>query len=194
MAPGLPRLGRTGQDLGASMQNPQFEWLIEQSTAYLRACNQKANRHFGIGGYSRYAYNLPRNEIWWCERSDPKVRGRISLVGSISQDLEQWLWAWANPRFKGLDLGDICRVREFGEAEAIGKLVKSQWPADSFEGWQMTSVSARLLEAQGAYLCHSEMGGLFLLYDGLEFIAEEQKPRYRLENQAGADTVSFPAR
>jgi hypothetical protein len=43
----------------------------------------------------------------------------------------------------------------------------------------MTSVSARLLEAQGAYRSPSASGGLFLLCDGLEFIPDDDKLHYR---------------
>jgi hypothetical protein len=160
------------------MDYTEFGKLIEQSTEYLRACNEKASRQFGIGDYARYEYDLFQNEIWWSDTSGPKVRGRLTIVGSFSSKSETWLWAWANPHFKDVEIGPINKVREFGEHEEITKLTESKWDADEVDGWEMTSISGRLLEAQGAYRSPSESGELFMLYDHLEFIPEEEMNRY----------------
>ena len=160
------------------MKYTEFENLVLQATAYLRASNDKANRHFGIGSYARYEYDLFQNEIWWSDPLGPKVRARLTIVGSFSKKTDTWLWAWANPHFNDVEIGEIEKVREFGESEDITKLTESKWPADEIDGWEMTSISARLLEAQGAYCSPSDTGELFLLYDGLEFIPEEEKHRY----------------
>lgn len=110
---------------------------------------------------------------------DPKVRAKVPIVGSISSKSDTWLWSWANPHFNEVEIGPICAVRDFGVREGITKLTEEKWTADEGDGWEMTSVSARLLEAQGAYISPSASGGLFLLYDGLEFIPEEEKQGYR---------------
>lgn len=161
------------------MEYTDFESLINQATEYLRSANEKNNRLFGIDGYSRYEYDLFRNEIWWSDRDDPKVRAKVTIVGSISTKSDTWLWSWANPHFKDVEIGPIFAVRDFGERECIRKLIEEKWAANEVDGWEMTSVSARLLEAQGAYKSPHADGGLFLLYDGLEFIPEEEKYDYR---------------
>lgn len=158
------------------MEYTEFESFIKQATQYLRSANEKNNRLFGIGNYARYEYDLFRNEIWWSNLDDPKVRAKVTIVGTISTKSDTWLWSWANPHFKDVEIGPICAVRDFGEREGITKLTEEQWTAEEIDGWEMTSVSARLLEAQGAY---SADGGLFLLYDSLEFIPEEEKHNYR---------------
>jgi hypothetical protein len=75
------------------MDYTEYETLIEQSTEYLRACNEKASLYFGIGNYARYEYDLFRNEIWWSDTSGPKVRGKLTIVGSFSIRSDTWLWA-----------------------------------------------------------------------------------------------------
>jgi hypothetical protein len=42
----------------------------------------------------------------------------------------------------------------------------------------MTSVSARLLEAQGGYRSPNKLGALFLLFNELAFIDEEERGAY----------------
>lgn len=166
-------------DVLPKMEYTEFESFIAQATEYLRTAIEKNKRLFGIGDYSRFEYDLFRNDIWWSDADDPKVRAKVTIVGSISTKSDSWLWSWANPHFKEVEIGPICGVRDFGEREGITKLTEEKWAADEVDGWEMTSVSARLLEAQGAYKSPSASGGLFLLYDGLEFIPDEDKQHYR---------------
>lgn len=171
------------------MEYTEFEDFIRQSTAYLRACNKKAERHFGIGDYARFEYDLRRREIWWSDPDGPKVRGRVTIVGTISTISNTWLWSWANPHFNDLDLGQILEVKTFGEQESITKLTEAKWEAEEVDGWEMTCVSARLLEAQGAYRPPCENGPMFLLFDNLEFIPEEERAPYLpLKREAAGDS------
>jgi hypothetical protein len=160
------------------MTYTEFEKLIEKSTAYLQACNDRANRDFGIGDYSRYDCDLTRNEIWWSNTEGPRVRAKLTIVGSWSTSSDTWLWAWANPHLSGVEIGQIDKVRSFGEDEGITKLTERKWEAEEVDGWEMTSVAARLLESQGAYRTPNRSGSLFLLYDNLEFIPEDERLRY----------------
>jgi hypothetical protein len=160
------------------MDYPQFEKLVEQSVAYLTACNAKACRLYGIGDYPRYEYDLHRGEMWWSEGADPKVRAKVTIVGTLGSEPTIWLWSWANAHFDQLELGPIDKVRQFGEEEEIPKLVNPQWEAEEADGWEMAAVAARLLESQGAYRSPGATCQMFLLFDGLEFIPEEEKGRY----------------
>lgn len=160
------------------MTYTEFEKLIEDSTAYLHACNEKASRNFGIDGFARYEYDLFQNEIWWSDADGPKVRAKVTIVGSLSTKSRTWLWSWANPHFDDVEIGPINRVRQFGEWEGVSKLVEQKWEADEVDAWEMTSVSGRLLESQGAYRSPDASGSLFLLYDQLEFIPESEMDRY----------------
>lgn len=160
------------------MTYTEFEKLIEESTAYLQACNDRSNRGFGIGDYARYDCDLIRNEIWWSSAEGPRVRAKLTIVGSWSTESETWLWAWANPHLGGVEIGPIEKVRAFGEEGGISKLTERKWKADKVDGWEMTSVAARLLESQGAYCSPNRSGYLFLLYDNLEFIPEDERPQY----------------
>ncbi len=160
------------------MTYPEYEAFSREATEYLKARIEHAKVRFGIGGLPRYEYDLFRGEIWWSEVGSPKIRARVTVVGSISTKSNTWFWAWANPHFSDVILGDIEKVRALGEAESITKLTQEKWEADEVDGWEMTAIAARLLEAQGAYRSPGENGFLFLLYDGLEMIPESEIERY----------------
>jgi hypothetical protein len=160
------------------MTFPEYETFRSESTDYLKARIEHAKERFGIGVFPRYEYDLFRGEIWWSEVDAPKIRGRVTVVGSISTKSNTWLWAWANPHFSDIPSGDIKKVEEFGSSESIAKLTEPKWNADEVDGWEMTAIAARLLEAEGAYRSPSETGFLFLLYDRLEQIPTADIDQY----------------
>lgn len=160
------------------MTFPEYEKFAADSALYLAARNSRVETEFGIGNLPRYEYDLFRRELWWGEIGAPKFRARATIVGSHSATSSTWLWSWANPHFSDVPLGEIEKVRAFGEAEAITKLTEQQWPADEFDGWEMTAIAARLLESQGAYRSPSGNGFLYLLYDNLELIPSAEMAHY----------------
>lgn len=160
------------------MNDEAFEHLVEQSTAYVRACNGRAVERFGLGTYERYEFDLRRREIWWSSPEGPQVRARVTLAGTTSRETDTWLWAWANPYFHEIDIGPIGRVRDFGEEEGIAKLTNARWAAGEMDGWEMAAVSARLLEEQGVYHATGSVS-LYLLLHGLEFIPHAERGPYR---------------
>ncbi len=175
--------------------SPEFESLIQQSQDYLRKCNAEASRFYGIGMYSRYEYDLDLGQIWWSHDEEPMVRAKVIVVGTLSSKSNTWLWAWANPHFEDVDAGDLKLVRQFGQEEGFAKLTEAQWDATEVDGWEMASIAARLLEAQGAYRSPTEDCQMFLLFHDLAFIPEEEKADYRPQAKkapAAAPAVTLP--
>jgi hypothetical protein len=145
-----------------------FRHLVRDATEFLQARIARAREEFGIGEFERYDYDLPSNRFWWSDAGVPQVEARIIIVGSISTASNTWLWSWANPHFDDVRTPEIERVREYGIEHGIAPLTERKWPADETDGWEMTSVSARLLESSAAYRSPSPTGGLFLLLNDLK--------------------------
>ncbi len=61
------------------------------------------------------------------------------------------------------------RVRIYGETHHFAALTTEQWFADEIDGWEMTSVSARILKARGAYRITSDNGFTYLLITDLKW-------------------------
>jgi uncharacterized protein YndB with AHSA1/START domain len=154
------------------MNDSEFQDFIRESNNYLTAKIARAREEFHIGEFERYEYDLPSARFWWSDQGVSKVEARIITVGSISTISNTWRWAWANPHFDDVEMNEIVRVRVFGEKNNILKLTEGKWPADEADGWEMTAVSARLLEANAAYRSPSESGFLFLLLTHLRWITD----------------------
>jgi hypothetical protein len=146
----------------------EFREFVSEATDYLKARIARAREEFGIGDFERYDYDLPTNRFWWSDCGVPQVEARIIIVGSISTTSNSWLWSWANPHFDDVRTPDIEQVREYGIQHGIPPLTEPKWAADETDGWEMTSVSARLLESEAAYRSPSPKGGFFLLLNDLK--------------------------
>jgi hypothetical protein len=94
----------------------------------------------------------------------PKLVADFQVVGSISHISNTWMWSWANPSILESVKKDIHLVREFGEKHKLKALTEEKWDADELDGWAMTNVTARLLNAKGAYRCPDEDGALFVVF------------------------------
>jgi len=150
------------------MNEDEFRKLVGDATEFLRARIARAHEEFGIHDYERYNYDLYTNRFWWSQDGVPQVEARVIIVGSISTTSNAWLWSWGNPYFDDVRTPEIERVREYGAEHSISPLIDAKWPADEIDGWEMTSVSARVLESSAAYRSPDDDGALFLLLSDLK--------------------------
>jgi hypothetical protein len=88
----------------------------------------------------------------------------FQVVGSISTTSNTWLWSWANPSILESVKKDIHLVRQFGDKHKLEELTEEKWEADELDGWAMTNVTAKLLNAKGAYRCPNENGAMFVVF------------------------------
>jgi hypothetical protein len=89
------------------------------------------------------------------------VRVKITdqFVGTISTETGTWLWAWENPSMDPATWQAILEVRRVGESLGIAQLTTPKWTADADDGWEMTSISAFVLQAKGVYRTPRDEGG-----------------------------------
>jgi hypothetical protein len=153
------------------MNEEAFQAFVGEASRYLKARIARAQENYGIGEYERYDRDLLTGRFWWSDAGVPKVEADLTIVGSISTETKTWLWAWANPSLEGVEMEDINRVRLFGEERDLTKLIEPKWPATEVDGWEMTAVAARLLEADSAYRCPSASGFLYVLHTNLRFVS-----------------------
>ena len=145
------------------MNEADYNKLVQASTDYLNVRIERCRQDYKIGEYARYDYDQEKAELVWSDEGIPKVIAKIQFVGSISTKSNTWLWSWENPSVLDNLKKDIVRIRSFGETHGIEKLTNAKWIADEFDGWEMTSIAAKLLEARGAYRAPSSNGFTFMI-------------------------------
>ncbi|MFD5521467.1 DUF6882 domain-containing protein [Streptomyces sp. NPDC127066] len=114
-------------------------------------------------------WSLDNARITWSCGGEVCFGGRITVIGSLNlsdMSRQPWLWSWANESLPRAALGDIERVREFGEANGFPVL---SWPSLDDQPKLVSRakwVAASVLDAEGLWTVRE--GDLilnFLLHD-----------------------------
>lgn len=120
-------------------------------------------QEYNLGDHKRFNWDQESGSLIFSNDGDPAVIARVQFVGSVSTQSDTWLWSWANATVLDNVKNQMHRVREYGDTHGFPALTADQWSADEIDGWEMTSVTARILKAKGAYRTTSENGFTYMV-------------------------------
>jgi hypothetical protein len=140
-----------------------WETVRDVAIEYLRERQDRLTSEFELFSWPRYDYDQDAGTITFSKDGRVGVVADIQLVGSISKKSGTWLWSWANPSIVESARRSMTHVREYGEAHGLEKLTQAKWPADEYDGWEMTAAAAFILKSEGAYRSPDERGALFMV-------------------------------
>ncbi len=145
----------------------KYDQFVRDSYEYLKRVQDAAKRDFALGSYERYDWDQSRGTLVFSDQGVPKVITQIQFVGSISKLTKTWLWSWGNPTILPSVKEQITEVRSFGELHGLPELTTAKWEATEEDGWAMTAVTAKILQAKGAYRSPDDNGDSFLVFTSL---------------------------
>ncbi|WP_067814301.1 DUF6882 domain-containing protein [Actinomadura kijaniata] len=121
---------------------------------------------FGLSGDVQYRWSLDDALIMWSRGGQVFLTGRLTMIGSVSLTRQTWLWSWANTSLPRAVLGEIERVRRFGEANGYPVL---PWPGFDHHPELVAEarmVAASVLDAEGLWAEETDDMQLhFLIHD-----------------------------
>src|SRR5262245_11025258 len=92
--------GGLGTDFpsGNAMRDPDwyFDWRA-QAFRELQDKNARLEQEFGVGRGGLYDYDLATGTLVFSPDGYRKSVAEIQVLGTTSQAVGNWLWAWANP-------------------------------------------------------------------------------------------------
>lgn len=138
----------------------------------LQAKNERLKAEFRLDDWPRFDYDVDAGHLIFSENNVPKVIAEIQIAGTTSFKAGDWLWAWANAHWSPESASDSQLVRSFGEEHGICELTHENVEDDDLNtlGWALTSVTARICNAIGAYRPpRDEGGGLYLIYKSMKW-------------------------
>ena len=147
---------------GNTMNTVGWDSLIQESLEYLRAQQDRLRRDFDLSLWQRYDYDQEAGTISFSTDGVIGVVADIHVVGSTSKRGGTWLWSWANPSVLEKVKHCMPRVRDFGTERGFTKLTEAKWVGDEYDGWEMTAIAAKILDAEGAYRSPGDGGALFM--------------------------------
>jgi hypothetical protein len=139
-----------------------YEGLLDKAHQYLTEQQDICRDKYKISTYESWFYDQETGELIFSDAGVKKLIINYENVGSVSLKTNTWLWAWANENTLDKIKSEIGMVREYGEKRGFEKLLERKWPAEEVDGWEMTSISAYLMKAKGAYRVPSKDESLFV--------------------------------
>ena len=146
----------------------------DEAFEQLNAKNERLQKDFRLGSWSRYDYDLTAGKLLFSEEGVVKVVSEIQIAGSTSAKASNWLWAWANSNLPGELLSDAKLVRSFGEENGIDELAQAYVmdidnDLDAL-GWELAGAMVRICDALGAYRSpRGEGGALYLIFKSISW-------------------------
>jgi hypothetical protein len=152
------------QNLSQPKITDPFEKLSKDSYEYLTNQQKLMEEKYGLGKYEKWYYDQETGYLTFSDGDTVKIKIKYEEVGSISKISKTWLWSWANPHLEDGIKTDILKVKEYGIQNKLEPLTKRKWYADEYDGWEMTAISAYIMNAKGAYRVPTEKTFSFMIF------------------------------
>lgn len=137
---------------GASMTDalPDYATLLAQSLAELRL---KTDAHDGTWQLGECSWNVDQSAgtIIFTRPDGMMITCPVQIIGTYNTLDGTWLWAWDHPSVVPALQDHAWAVRAYGEAQGIERLTTRKFICSETEAWELTALSCKLCEAQGAY-------------------------------------------
>jgi hypothetical protein len=152
---------------------PQYVELLTAAHAYTTQRQDALRNDFGLASMPHAHLNETTAQLVFSDASvTPRVLASVQLVGSVNTANRRWLWSWANPGVEPALCKDILEVHMLGETRGIEQLTTPFWEGDAVDGWEMTSISAYILQARGAYRATTSEGFTYMVMTTVERIPD----------------------
>ena len=172
-ASALAACGGEGEAKGPEMPKAEYDRLVTEAMSYLNERQDSIDSEFGFGKLQHSAWDQRTGQLTFTDSAGGrKVVAEIQMIGSFSKTKGTWMWAWANPSVRGPVKSGAETVRRYGQQYRIRQLTAREWPAKTREAWEMTAVSARVLNAQGAYRTEDEDGITYMVITSIDLAGE----------------------
>ena len=127
---------------------------------------------YKINEHERWDWEQETGTIIFSHEGKPQVEAEIHFSGSFSTKSNTWMWAWANDSLDNAIKSSSRKAREIGEELGLLQLVAAHWAATEVDGWEMTAVLAKAMNAIGAYRTPSESGYTYMVITKAKWINE----------------------
>lgn len=106
---------------------------------------------YDINSYKNWYYDHGYGVFEFRDGSGPDLYFKYADVGSFSTRHNTWMWSWDNESTPMPVKKLMAKVKAYGEANGYDDMTTGLIDGDEYTGWAMTSITAKLLNAIGAY-------------------------------------------
>ena len=140
-----------------------FDDLICEHFQYLDERQKDFLQKYKVTKHERWDWYQETGKLIFTHNGTPQVEADIHFAGSFSTKSNTWMWAWANQSLTEKVKASSRQVKKIGEELNLLKLVAGRWQATEVDGWEMTAVLAKTLNAIGAYRTPDQYGFTYMV-------------------------------
>ena len=146
------------------LQNDEvFHDLISSNFRYLEERQKEFLEKYKVNDHERWDWYQDTGKLVFTHRGVKQVEADVHFSGTFSKNSNTWMWAWANDSLEETVKSSSRKVRAIGEELGLLKLVAAHWDATEVDGWEMTAVLAKVMNAIGAYRTPSDTGYTYMV-------------------------------
>jgi hypothetical protein len=153
----------------------QVDELIRSSFEYLQSKQDSFMDEYKAGEHERWDWYQETGKLIFSHEENPVVECEVDFVGTVSTSSNTFMWAWANDSFTEIIKEKSRAIKSLGEQNNLMKLSSAIWPADEVDGWEMTGVMAKELNAIGAYRTASDNGFVYMTVKNASWLKPRNK-------------------
>lgn len=149
-----------------------FESFAADCVKEMSLLQEEFMQLYDIKGYSEWYYDHGIGAFIFKASNEKKLHFKYVDVGSFSTTTNTWKWSWDNDTTPKLVKKALEKVRTFGAVNKFNQLTTGLINGDEYTGWEMTSISAKLLSGIGMYRIQSDH--LFIYFVFTNELSQEQ--------------------
>lgn len=132
-------------------QEHDFEEFKSQCVTHLMSLQPEFMKLYDIDSYDEWFYDHGVGAFHFKSDNERNLYFKYVDVGSFSTKDNTWKWAWDNITTPKHVSRSLEKVKAFGLENDFEQLIEGLFEGDEYTGWEMTAISAKLLNAIGSY-------------------------------------------
>lgn len=128
-----------------------FSQYRDKCVEEISSLQDEFKKIYDLNSYEHWSFDEDFGVFHFESNDGKKLYFKYSLVGSFSAKTSTWKWSWDNEHLKISERRRVEEVKLFGEQKEFSSLTNGLVEADEYTGWDLTSISAKVLSAIGVY-------------------------------------------
>jgi hypothetical protein len=144
--------------------------LVRTSYSFIEPRHKEFLSEYKVGEHERWDWYQETAKLVFSHDGKTLVEADIHFAGSYSTASKTWMWAWANKSLDEKVKSSSREIRKLGEELGLKQLVAGRYAATEVDGWEMTSVLAKHLNAIGVYRTPNENGFSYMVVSRAKWV------------------------
>jgi hypothetical protein len=137
--------------------------LIQSGFDFIAPRHKEFLSAYKIDDHERWDWDQKTAKLIFSHNGEPQVEADIQFSGTYSTKTDTWMWAWANQSLEESIKASSRDIRAMGQELGLKQLASGKYAATAADGWEMTYILAKHLNAIGLYRTPGDHGFSYMV-------------------------------